>query len=43
MKLRCKFNCKRLNRIQGGMGEIETEVGDKTGEQYSRMGRTKEV
>ena len=28
MKLRCKFNCKRLNRIKEW--ERETEVGDQT-------------
>ena len=41
MELGCKFNCKILNGIKR-MGE-ETEVGNQTEEQYSMMGRTKEV
>ena len=36
MKLRCKFNSKRLNRLKG-MGE--GDIGDQTGEQYSRISK----
>ena len=43
MEFRCKFDGKGLNRVESREWESETEVGDQTGEQYSRMGPTKEV